>query len=115
MASQRTAQDALTASWEWSRDKKRTSWKDDVAKMNEALRKENVDAAIIEIYSPPRVNAIANMWNLLPGWSLDLMVNDPEDNKPWDFNDSAKRDKAEDLVDRGAGLLLIWVAHVQCF
>ena len=65
--------------------RKRTNWKDDEDKMNEALRRENVDAAIIEIYSPPRVNAIANMWDLLPGWSLDLTVNDPDDGKPWDF------------------------------
>ena len=36
-----------------------------------------------EVFSPPRVNVIAKKIGLRPGFSLDLNVNDPEDNKPW--------------------------------
>ena len=75
--------------------KKRTDWKSDVAKMNKALERENIGSAITEIYSPPRINAIAEMWKLLPGWSLDLTTVDPEDGQTWDFTKQDKRDKDE--------------------
>ena len=52
--------------------KRRKDWESDVKRMNEALRGEGIDSAIMEIYSPPGVNAIAHMWGILPGWSLDL-------------------------------------------
>ena len=47
------------------------------------------------------------MWGLLPGWSLDLTINDPDDGMPWDFNIQEKRDKAEKMVKDKRGLLLI--------
>lgn len=60
-------------------------WDDDVKKMNEALSKEGIGAAVHEIYSPKRVNAIAELMDIVPGMSLDLTTNDI-DGKPWDFN-----------------------------
>ena len=65
---------------------RRKSWKDDVDKMEEVLGKEGTHGALIEIYSPPRMNAVAAMWGLLPGWSLDFTINDPDDGMPWDIN-----------------------------
>ena len=74
---------------------RRRNWKDDVEKMDEALKLENVGTAIFDVYSPPRINAIAEMWKLLPGWSVDFTSLDPEDGQPWDFNIQARRDNAE--------------------
>ena len=87
--------------------KRRIDWETDVERMNKALEKENIDCAIVEIYSPPRVNAIAELWGLLPGWSLDLTTIDPDDGMPWDFSIQDKRDKAEQMVRDKTGLLLI--------
>ena len=42
---------------------------------------------VSEIYSPPRVTTVAQKMRLIPGLALDLTVNDPADDKPWDFND----------------------------
>ena len=44
---------------------------------------------------------------LIPGMSLDLTTNDPEDNMPWDFNKKEKRDKAEAMVKAKSSLLLM--------
>ena len=60
-------------------------WDDDVKKMNDAIGKEGIEGIIMEVYSRPRVDAVARMWGLLPGWSLDLTTLDPEHNMPWDF------------------------------
>ena len=49
---------------------------------------------VSEVYSPPRVTAIANRFNLTPGFALDLTKNDPDDGLPWHFSRSEKRDKA---------------------
>ena len=87
--------------------KRRVDWRSDIENMNRALAKENIDSAIVEIYSPPRVNAIAELWGLLPGWSLDLTTVDPDDGMPWDFSRQDKRDKAEQMVRDKTGLLLI--------
>ena len=57
--------------------------------------------SISETYSPPRVVPHAEKAGLIPGWSLDLTVNDPDDNKPWDFNDPEKREKAKKLIKDG--------------
>ena len=81
--------------------------------MNEALKLENVDSAIFNVYSPPRVNAIAEMWKLLPGWSLDLTSVDPEDGRPWDFSKQDKRDKAERMVkDKSGELAPEWMKTI---
>ena len=47
------------------------------------------------------------MWGLLPGWSIDFTIDDPDDGKPWDFNCQEKRDKAERMVKDKKGLLII--------
>ena len=44
---------------------------------------------------------------LIPGLSLDLTTNGPEDNMPWDFNKQDKRDKAEAMVKAKSSLLLV--------
>ena len=52
---------------------------------------------VSEIYSPPRVTkAISTMpgCDLIPGFALDLTCVDPDDGMPWDFDVTAKRDKA---------------------
>ncbi len=44
---------------------------------------------VSEIYSPPRVTELirkARMKHLLPGFALDITVNDPLDGKPCDFS-----------------------------
>lgn len=41
---------------------------------------------VAEVYSPPRVAALAERFGLMPGFSLDLSVLDPDDGLPWDFH-----------------------------
>ncbi len=67
----------------------------------------NVKVHVTEIYSPPRVNAMAEKINMNPGFSLDLTVNDPEDGMPWDFNNRGKREKAKKLIQEKRALLVI--------
>ena len=60
-------------------------------------------ATVSEIYSPPRVTEELRRkpwtWrSLVPGFALDLTVNDPDDNMPWDFSVSGKRSKAMQLI-----------------
>ncbi|MCP2505128.1 MAG: hypothetical protein NLN65_07530, partial [Candidatus Poseidoniaceae archaeon] len=83
------------------------TWKDDVEKMHKALTKEGIGSPVMEIYSPVRVNGIAAKLGILPGLSLDLTTNDPDDGKPWDFSVKAKRDKAMDKVLSKEALLII--------
>ena len=45
--------------------KRRIDWKSDIERMNMALKAENIDSAIIDVYSPPRVNALAELWGLV--------------------------------------------------
>ena len=47
------------------------SWDDDVTNMNKVLAKENM-VRVMEVYSPERVNGMAEILGLLPGMSLDL-------------------------------------------
>ena len=72
-------------------DKEPKKWDSDIKDMNEVLKKEG-RAAIMEVYSPPRVDALARMWGIMPGMSLDLTSVDPEDGMPWDFNIAQKRE-----------------------
>ena len=64
-------------------------WDSDVAKTNDVLEKAN-RIPRIEVYSPPRVDAVARMWDSLPGMSLDLTTTDPDDGMPWDFRTQEK-------------------------
>ena len=45
-----------------------------------------------EVWSPPRVNALAAEYSLTPGFSRDIQVND-ENGEPWDFDVPAQRVK----------------------
>ena len=58
------------------------------------------------MYSPNRVNGMAEILGLLPGMFSDLSELDV-DGKPWDSNVKQKRDKAEAIVREKRALLLI--------
>ena len=75
--------------------------------MNKLLEEEGRSHAIIEIYSPHRVDKVTRMWGIMPGMSLDLTIEDPDDGMPWDFRNSNKRAKAERMVAEGRAMLLI--------
>ena len=68
-----------------------------------SYRREQRGAArriVSEMYSPPRVTAELKRGryrHLLPGFALDLTVNDPEDGRPWDFSQADKREKARKM------------------
>ena len=47
---------------------------------------------VSEIWSPPRVNALAHEYGLQPGFSYDIQCND-ENGEPWDFDVPAQRSK----------------------
>ena len=47
---------------------------------------------VSEVWSPPRVNALAAEYSLTPGFSYDIQVND-ENGEPWDFDVPAQRAK----------------------
>ncbi len=56
---------------------------------------------VSEIYSPPRVTDLirkSKMRHVLPGYALDLTVNDPSDDQPWDFSIEHKRERARQLL-----------------
>ncbi len=62
---------------------------------------------VAEVYSPTRVTGMAEKFNLKPGWALDLTMNDPDDDKPWDFSMPEKREKAKKLQKQDAPFFLI--------
>ena len=65
---------------------------------------------ISEIYSPPRVTAEIRRSKgefLTPGLALDITVNDPDDNQPWDFDVHEKREKAREILRKQRPYLLI--------
>ena len=51
-------------------------------------------AHVAEVYSQPRVTAMAPELGLSPGFALDLLTLDPEDTMPWDFARRSKMQKA---------------------
>ena len=65
-----------------------------------------IGADVSEIYSPPRVVALARKHGLREGFSLDLTTQD-ESGMPWDFEDPAMRNKARALVLETKPCLLI--------
>jgi hypothetical protein len=91
--------------------RKRHTWEDDVNKMNEILGEEENRGIIIDSHSAPRIGAIAGMWDLLPGWSLDLTVNDPDDGEPWDFN---MQENETRLRASSRGRKHYWSLDLQC-
>ncbi len=78
-----------------------------------AYRRENRRAynrIVSEIYSPPRVTRMVSCMpslKLLPGYALDITVDDPDDGQPWDFDDKTKREKARRLIREQKPLFLI--------
>ncbi len=62
---------------------------------------------VSEVYSPPRVSETAGEMGLRPGWALDLTTTDPDDGRPWDFNEPEKRKKAMDKVKNDRPFMLI--------
>ena len=50
----------------------------------------DVQYHVHEMYSPPRNNDVVKAMQMIPGMSLDLTCNDPDDNQPWDFNNQDK-------------------------
>ena len=56
--------------------------------MREALESVEVASHVSEVYSPPRVTGLAPRLGLIPGLALDLSIDDPDDGKPWDFNNA---------------------------
>merc|ERR1712026_464075 len=79
-----------------------TRWNQDEAN---ALRElslygKDVTHNVTEFYSPPRIAGMAERMGLTPGMSFDLTQVDPEDGKPWDFNNEATQNKARRYVRR---------------
>ncbi len=78
-----------------------------------AYRRESRKAynrIVSEIYSPPRVTRMISCLpslKLLPGYALDITVEDPDDGLPWDFDNPAKREKARKLIREQKPLFLI--------
>ena len=62
---------------------------------------------VTEVYSPPRVTTWASRMKLTPGLAFDLTGLDPEDGRPWDFNDPNKAAKARRWIEDNKPLLLI--------
>ena len=62
---------------------------------------------VAEVYSPPRMARAAKRHGLKGGWSLDITVNDPLDNQPWDLGKADKQKRAMELVDQDKPMLLI--------
>ena len=61
---------------------------------------------VAEVYSPPRVTAMAHKYWMNPGFALDLTVEDEEGNA-WDFDVLAQRQKCKQLVIEKKPWLLI--------
>ena len=97
------------------RDTGNARWKDGVREMNKALEREGISGSVLEIFSPTRVNGMAGRLGIVPGMSLDLTTVDPDDGRPWDFNNPAKRAKAMDMVIGKKALLLIGSPMCKAF
>ena len=67
----------------------------------------HVSPHVSELYYPPRLNLYARELGLRPGFSLDLLVNYPVDNKPWDLTDPVKRARAKHRVITEKPFLLV--------
>ena len=73
---------------------------------------------ISEIYSPPRITKeiVRGGWkHVAPGFALDLTVNDPYDNRPWDFSRADKRRRALELLREQKPYLLIGSPECKAF
>ena len=59
-----------------------------------------------EVYSPPRITAVAGRMGLKPAWALDLTTVDDE-GKPWDFSRADQRKKAMKKLKDDTPLMLV--------
>ncbi len=62
---------------------------------------------VSELYSPPRITAMAKQLGMKDGWALDLTITDETDGKPWDFSDAKKRQKAKDKIELDKPLMIV--------
>ena len=72
-------------------------------------RSRAVRAVVSEIYSPPRVSAVAKLCpsdGILPGFALDLTTND-HDGRCWDFDEEEMRKRAWAKIEEEQPMLLI--------
>jgi hypothetical protein len=74
-------------------------------------------AVLSEIYSPPRVSAMAKMcpsYGILPGFALDLTLCD-SDGRQWDFDDPVMRERAWARIESEKPLLIIGTPMCTAF
>ena len=72
-------------------------------------RRSQTRAIVSEIYSAPRVTAMARRrkkYGIEPGVALDLTTSDDQ-GRPWDFSDPRARQRAKELFEQERPLLLI--------
>ena len=83
-------------------------WKGDEDKAMRELRKygRDVQFHVTEVYSPPRVTAMAKRMNMVPGMALDMTTMD-DDGLPWDFNNPDKVEKAKWIIKNKRAMLVI--------
>ena len=67
---------------------------------------------VAEIFSQPRVAAEATAKTygkrrIMPGWSLDLTMNDPLDNRPWNLSKADKKERLFELMDTKLPYMII--------
>ena len=67
---------------------------------------------VAEVYSQPRIAQEAGLreyggTRLTPGWSLDLTLDDPLTQKPWDLGKKSVRDRVKKLVVEAKPFMLI--------
>ena len=73
---------------------------------------DNVDVS--EVFSPPRVAAMAAKMGLVPGSSMDITTTD-ETGEPWNFSIKRMRDKAEAKLMKEKPLLLVGSPECRMF
>ena len=80
----------------------------DIKTADKQRKRADKDGAhdVSEVYSPPRVTAMAEKLGLDAGWALDLIVAD-DDGVAWDFSNQAKRDTALQKIRDDKPFMLI--------
>ena len=77
------------------------------ARRRRTIRQVNHCTDVGEIYSPPRITAMASKLGLKPAWALDLTQMDPVDGLPWDFTVAEKRERARQRLRADKPLMLV--------
>ena len=76
---------------------------------------QKVQCHVSEVYSPPRVTGVVYQLKMIPGMALEVTTVDPEDSRPWDFNDRDKKQKALEMVKEKRALLVIGSPMCKAF